>query len=1840
MTAPYLPPDPSVNFTPPGTIDFNAQLGVGSDVDRQEWELRKQRINELINNVKARQDLASQLGQGPYQGYPHRAQAAADQLVNRTIPPDNNDTNFDFGARNKLYGAAQYYGIAGYDKIPLPELNKIVNARRLGVQQTHQGDLPFGEGVRAGGVALAEGATNAFFGTTESLWGLAQKVPFVRDVLAERADYDKVSQRLAKFNESIHAEMSPEQFGRYNTVESVGNVIGESVIAWPLWELAGAIGGGPGLATYGARMSAIERATLQGTTVAALMKGGGPGTAQDRGEQVAQGGAFAGALTALMPAVAFLANKVKASFPVKNVNVPPDGPGGGSPGTVDAEWWFEGPDAAAVRDRPGAPLLPGPAGGAADLPAGAEYAPFEVQQQIRGANSAVELGPHLTAEQQGEQAIFDRSRQLGERRASLRPDPASLSPGERQSRIFDLLQEQQRLLRTSLTAAPQDMQIFHARADRLAKEVEALQQAGQNPVIEAHAYAQGFTKRATILESPAIQDMARQPNFDEADVARAAITSQPSAAHVIQGVGDEGSMMQKFSGTGLVPNYVRFVNRIIPEELGSFRRTDLLVSNGEPITDTMASQYQQFGMFEGQQVTHSAGIEGKLVSINPMESVIHSGGADFTVPTTDLLPGRSTGAAEPSAVGVRNAPELYERFKKEVLYGFNDEAAAAGIGEKDWLSPEVASVLPRRMSEFFQAEGLTATERHALDAYFNKQRVLDYQLSQPEAFADMHAALGRVMDAVDAPAIADHFTAEIGSGPSVYDLADTKNFIWQHHPGQRSGVLLDLHSGEAIPMDHEGAAVEFLKNVNRELPDHTPISDVPAEVGEVGPGAANAGRTTEGSYDTQDIVDSYMSHEETLEEELSLANAADASAEVPTHPGVVNDPVLALPPRAPVPPSGGSPPVPPAPPAPPSSGSGFSGESPRIPGARPETLGDQFARAQRVQPAHLEEVGNRFDGIIMRFMNPMRSLTQRVTPWLDKMGIDARNLWADGQALYEGRARSHNEAAPWLGQARDIYNQFRRVYVRNGTVTRIAEITDPNQRIAEMTRMGYTPAEMGAQNAVEDLHNRFFEQQMVGQMGFNPQQRIFGYMSRVRARQANPHFTGDVYHDAEGHLGPFDWYAAHARTGNLDFREMNAERLTDHMVRAAMFEKHMAPTWNAMRTAWSDQRIPDKFRDTVLDWLDVVRGGYNPKYQLGIQGVRQTLNSAGIPATDRDVQGMWNFVFKNFYRAGLGFKPAAFFRDSIQPLFAWTRFGNFPELANVYGDVLTNPAARQAMLDRGYKGGWIERGRVRAAVSEAFDPVRNPEGVDMTNNVMRENFNKVVDYIHDRMPDRFKGGIQGTYADPMYVYGQKLGTLNRLVTGETGYRTASKAIAEYRAGRIGFDQMMDQSGGRRVGTGKFMSLDESSGAIKDQFKQLVLEGHDEEAANLVAHEWADTQFRGGIAENPVGIRSLAGRAVSMYGNFTIGYINQMKEGLSAGTVGDRVKFAMRQAAIAYMIGEAEKRSKWKGFSNWQWYSALAFAGGPLATGALGFNQLVSGGISRLMGHQPNPQQSDAMRGAFGQDAPNANPNNQFPMNLNPYRGAFETTEGLAGAASSASPVEDAARFLLTNDRRGQGGGPAMQRWWESLPQAGPNRPAIDPAFGRPMPSASLVAPSTAPPQAFNPPDSVSPDSGPRQGETYDQYRRRVLARTTWSPDTAAIQNLRALRPEVREPLQAMMKAAAQEGVQLDVSETGRRQERQEFLFQQGRSRPGSPVTWTLNSDHAKGRAADLVSPTPQGYIWIQQNAARFGFHTLGANDPGHVYLPNDSNVSSGIKTFIDSVLRAPAGSNVGGGAHQ
>ena len=157
---------------------------------------------------------------------------------------------------------------------------------------------------------------------------------------------------------------------------------------------------------------------------------------------------------------------------------------------------------------------------------------------------------------------------------------------------------------------------------------------------------------------------------------------------------------------------------------------------------------------------------------------------------------------------------------------------------------------------------------------------------------------------------------------------------------------------------------------------------------------------------------------------------------------------------------------------------------------------------------------------------------------------------------------------------------------------------------------------------------------------------------------------------------------------------------------------------------------------------------------------------------------------------------------------------------------------------------------------------------------------------------------------------------------------------------------------------------------------------------------------------------------------------------------------------------------------------------------------------------------------------------------------------------------------------------------------------------------------------------------PLPGEGYEQWEWRVL-RTTYGPAARVVHH----EPELLDPvfgsrLLELERRLRARGVRVVRRETWRAPERQAYLFQQGRSRPGPIVTSTLTSWHNRvdrlgrpsARAADYAVAA-RDLPAFHQVAAELVLETYGAdsNDPGHVYFP-DTESATGMEVAVLRLL--------------
>lgn len=136
-----------------------------------------------------------------------------------------------------------------------------------------------------------------------------------------------------------------------------------------------------------------------------------------------------------------------------------------------------------------------------------------------------------------------------------------------------------------------------------------------------------------------------------------------------------------------------------------------------------------------------------------------------------------------------------------------------------------------------------------------------------------------------------------------------------------------------------------------------------------------------------------------------------------------------------------------------------------------------------------------------------------------------------------------------------------------------------------------------------------------------------------------------------------------------------------------------------------------------------------------------------------------------------------------------------------------------------------------------------------------------------------------------------------------------------------------------------------------------------------------------------------------------------------------------------------------------------------------------------------------------------------------------------------------------------------------------------------------------------------------------------------SDPTTPVKDVSALDPELQARLARVTeRMKAEFGHDVTVVETARSQERQDVLYEQGRSTPGAVVTWTKDSLHTQGEAADVIVDgswnNAKGFARLQQIAKEEGLHTI-PNDPGHLELPRDSWSSNADVRVQSMTTRAP-----------
>lgn len=86
---------------------------------------------------------------------------------------------------------------------------------------------------------------------------------------------------------------------------------------------------------------------------------------------------------------------------------------------------------------------------------------------------------------------------------------------------------------------------------------------------------------------------------------------------------------------------------------------------------------------------------------------------------------------------------------------------------------------------------------------------------------------------------------------------------------------------------------------------------------------------------------------------------------------------------------------------------------------------------------------------------------------------------------------------------------------------------------------------------------------------------------------------------------------------------------------------------------------------------------------------------------------------------------------------------------------------------------------------------------------------------------------------------------------------------------------------------------------------------------------------------------------------------------------------------------------------------------------------------------------------------------------------------------------------------------------------------------------------------------------------------------------SACREIEALTPLAQKACTLFLNTCTERGIPIFITETYRSQARQNYLYEQGRTRPGAIVTWTKNSRHT-GRMAWDIAVNPPHALYDRQ----------------------------------------------------
>ena len=129
--------------------------------------------------------------------------------------------------------------------------------------------------------------------------------------------------------------------------------------------------------------------------------------------------------------------------------------------------------------------------------------------------------------------------------------------------------------------------------------------------------------------------------------------------------------------------------------------------------------------------------------------------------------------------------------------------------------------------------------------------------------------------------------------------------------------------------------------------------------------------------------------------------------------------------------------------------------------------------------------------------------------------------------------------------------------------------------------------------------------------------------------------------------------------------------------------------------------------------------------------------------------------------------------------------------------------------------------------------------------------------------------------------------------------------------------------------------------------------------------------------------------------------------------------------------------------------------------------------------------------------------------------------------------------------------------------------------------------------------------------------------------TESCRDIKQLTPLAQQACNLFLSECKKQGVNVFITETYRSQARQNYLYEQGRSRPGQVVTWTKQSNHTGRMAWDIaVSPPKALYDRNEINKAGAIASRLGITWGGTWKTPDTPHFQIDSRWLAPSIKEA------------